>query len=313
MDKNYSLFCGIDVSKDWLDISIGHKVSRIPQSKKEINHFIKKNLIMSANVLAVLENTGGYEWLTVDCLSEAGVTVHKSHPNKVRDFAKAKGRLAKSDKLDAKTLEDYGHFIDPVNIRPLPTKLERKLSTLNSRLVQLKETHHQEACRLGLANIKEVKQSHKTILTVLSKQIHTIEQQMLTLIQLDQRLHQKYERLQTMKGVGPAVALTLIADLPELGKANKKEIAALVGVAPITKESGKQRGKAMTQNGRQAVRKILYMAALTAVRHDKKMKELYERLIGKGKPAKVALVAVMRKMLVIMNAMMIQEKPYYQN
>jgi len=313
MNKTYSTFWGIDISKEWMDISIDHKVSRVKQTKKEINSFIKEHLTTPENSLVVLEHTGGYELLATECLSDAGMTVHVAHPTKVRRFAQAKGCLAKSDKLDAKILEEYGHFINPDSIRPLPTKLEYQLSTLNSRLNQLKECHHQETCRAARAHFEEVKCSHQAILEVLSQQIKKIEQKMLSLIQSDEALKQKYDRIQTMKGVGPTLALTLIADLPELGQANKKEIAALVGIAPITKESGKQRGKAITQNGRQLVRRMLYMGALVAARWDSKMKAFYDRLIAKGKPKKVALVALMRKMLVVLNAMIIKNESYHSH
>ena len=185
-----------------------------------------------------------------------------------------------------------------------------KLSTLNSRLGQLKELHHKEACRLGTARILEVKQTHKEMLKLLAKQITSIESQMIQLIKSEEELSEKYSRLQTMIGVGPTLALTLIAELPELGQANKKEIVALAGVAPITKDSGKQRGRAITQNGRNSLRKILYMGALSAIRYDKKIKEFYQRLISTGKAKKVGIVAVMRKMLVTMNAMITHAKDY---
>ncbi|HHF7385001.1 IS110 family transposase [Legionella bozemanae] len=189
-------------------------------------------------------------------------------------------------------------------------KLLMKLTALNSRLSQLKEFHHQEACRLGNAKIPEVKQTHKEMLKLLAKQMTSIETQMIKLIKSEQELAERYTRLQAMIGVGPTFALTLIAELPELGYANKKEIAALVEVAPITKDSGKQRGRAITQNGRNSLRKILYMGALSAIRYDKKMREFYKRLISTGKAKKVGIVAVMRKMLVTMNAVLTQAKDY---
>ena len=248
--------------------------------------------------------------MAAECFDEAGITVHIAHPNRVRDFAKAKGRLAKNDRLDAIILSEYGRFIEPADIRPLRSKLLIKLSALNSRLGQLKMLHHQEACRLGTAKVPEVKQTHKEMLKLLGKQITSIEAQMLELIQSEEELSEKYVRLQTMTGVGPTLALTLIAELPELGHANKKEIAALAGVAPITRDSGKKRGRAITQNGRNSLRKILYMGALSAIRYDNKMAAFYNRLISTGKAKKVGIVAVMRKMLVAMNAMLAQAKDY---
>lgn len=304
MNQNhYEIVWGIDVSKSWLDISIDGKVSRIDQTKKAINTFIKNNNKKNKTLLAVVESTGGHERLVASCLSNKGIKVHVAHPNKVRSYAKARGRMAKTDKIDAIILEGYGRFIDPSIIRALPDKLTLNLSTLSTRLSQLKEAHHQESCRLGLVTDGWVKQSHLSMIDMLKKEIQKIEAEMLRLIKSDSAIKEKYKLLQSMKGIGPTVAMTLVADLPELGKCNKKEIAALVGVAPMTKESGQAKGKAMTQNGRSHVRKTLYMGALVAAHHNDKLKVLYQRLIEKGKPKKVALVAVMRKMIVILNAM----------
>jgi transposase len=310
MIKQFSLFCGVDVSKEWIDVAIGGTVTRLKQNLEEIKSFIKKQFNAPPDSLVVLESTGGYEQLAAECFDEAGIIVHIAHPNKVRDFAKAKGRLAKTDRLDALTLCEYAQFIEPSSIRPLRCKLTIKLNALNSRLIQLKELHQQEVCRMGTANVQEVKETHKIMLDLIKEQLSSIEKQMRVLIKSEKDLQEKYERLQTVIGVGPTVALALIAGLPELGNATKKEIAALVGVAPITKDSGKLRGRAITQNGRAAIRKVLYMGAVVASRHDKKMKEFYTRLINKGKAKKIALVAVMRKMLITMNAMLAQSQNY---
>jgi transposase len=300
--KSYEQVWGIDISKEWLDISIGGKVTRIEQKEESINQFIKENKT-EKTTLAVLESTGGYEVLAANCFAKADFVVHIAHPNKVRAYAKARGRLAKTDKLDAKIIEGYGKFIEAEIIHELPSQEQRELNTLSGRLAQLKETHHQESCRLGMATGVEIKRSHKKLIQVLAKEITTIQAKLLNLIQSDEELNKKYKLLCTMKGVGPVLAMTLIAELPELGKIGKKQIAALVGVAPITKESGKYAGKSSTQFGRKQVRKILYMAALVAAHHNKRLKDFYQRLVAKGKLKKVALVAVMRKMLVILNAM----------
>lgn len=301
-ENHYEIIWGIDVSKKWLDISIHGKVSRIDQTKNAIDTFIKKNK-ENKSTLAVVESTGGYERLVADRLSTKGVIVHVAHPNKVRSYAKARGRFAKTDKLDAIILEGYGKFIDPTTIRSLPSKLIQKLTALSSRLCQLKEAHHQESCRLGLVTDRCIKQSHTKMISILKKEIKKIEAEIMNLINSDSTTKERYKLLQSMKGIGPTVAMILMSDLPELGECNKKEIAALVGVAPMTKESGKYRGKSMTQNGRSNVRRNLYMSALVAVRHEERFKDFYQQLIGKGKPKKVALIAVMRKMIVILNAM----------
>jgi transposase len=310
MDKNFRIFCGIDVSKEWIDVALGGKVIRLQQDRKVIIDFIKENFKNPDESLVILESTGGYELLAAECFDNAGITVHIAHPNKVRHFAKAKGKLAKNDFLDAVILSDYGQFILPSEIRPLRSKMQIKLGIFNSRLAQLKELHHKEACRLGIVQISEVKETHEEILKLLDKQIASIQTQMLDLIKSDPELAENFDILQTMIGVGPVLALTLIAELPELGYANKKEIAALAGVAPITRDSGKQKGRAMTQNGRPLLRRILYMGALSAIRYDEKMKSFYQRLISSGKAKKVGIVAVMRKMLVIMNAMLTNKTNY---
>lgn len=303
MTTKYEAIWGIDVSKDWLDISINGQVTRIDQKEKNINHFVKKERDLDKITLAVLESTGGYELLAVDCLAKAGVTVHVAHPNKVRNYARARGRIAKTDKLDARIIEGYGKFIEPESIHALPSEQERKLNKMSTRLAQLKDLHHQESCRLGMATDKRIKCSHQRVLKILVKEIEETEATLLALIKADSQLSKKYELLRSMKGVGPTLAMTLLAELPELGRANKKEIAALVGVAPMTSESGKKTGKAMTQNGRKAVRQVLYMGALVAAHHNEKLKAFYQQLLAKGKAKKVALVAVMRKMIVILNAM----------
>lgn len=303
MNMKYQVFWGIDVSKGWLDISIDGQVTRINQTKKAIVQFIKTHQIAEQSTLAIVESTGGYERLIVNQLSSVNITVHVAHPNKVRAFAKACGYLAKTDKLDAIVLENYGRFIDPAIIRELPSNQECELNALNVRLTQLKEFYHQEHCRLGLVHSKEVKRSHEIMLKMLGKQINDIKAQLLALIKADKVLSKKYKLLCSMKGVGEVLATTLLAELPELGKINKKEIAALVGVAPMNKESGKKIGKAYIQYGRPSVRKVLYMAALVAAYHNETFKQFYQQMLARGKVKKVALVAVMRKMIVVLNSM----------
>ena len=310
VEIKYEVVWGIDVSKDWIDISINEKVSRVNQTAKEINAFIKNQQESDKQSLAVLESTGGYERLAVNCLAKSGFMVHVAHPNKVRDYAKARGYLAKTDKLDAMIIEGYGRFIDPADIYQLMSEKELKLRDLSARLAQLKVLHHQEACRLGMVSDKKIKRSHEALMKMIEKQKKEIETELLRLIESEEALNQKYKLLKSMKGVGPVLAMTLIADLPELGKLNKKEIAALTGVAPMTKESGKFRGKAMTQHGRNSVRRVLYMAALVAAHHNDRFKAFYQKLLAKGKLKKVALVAVMRKMIVTLNAMVQTNTPF---
>jgi transposase len=170
--------------------------------------------------------------------------------------------------------------------------------------------HHQESCRWGIT-AGSAKESIKEVLELLKTQIEKIKAEIMKIIDSNAGLKEKYDILNSMKGVGPMLAMKLITDLPELGNANKKEIAALVGVAPITNESGKRKGKEATKYGRFGVRKILYMGALVASQHNPTLKAFYKKLITKGKAPKVALVAVMRKMVVILNAMIQSRKHFY--
>ena len=160
-------YCGIDVSKNWLDITIGRHVTRIDQTKESIESFLAQSQLKESTTLVVLESTGGYEQIAVDCFSEKGFTVHVAHPTKVKSFARAKGRLAKTDVIDAKLLSEYGRFIDVSEIRNLPSKIARKLRTLESRLEELKEMHHQESCRLGIVSEPIIKKSINSILKLL--------------------------------------------------------------------------------------------------------------------------------------------------
>lgn len=310
MNKAFETYWGIDISKEWIDVDTGSQVIRITQTEPAIKKFINEYSVRNQKILAVLESTGGYEQLAVRCLSNEGIVVHVAHPNKVKSFAKAKGRLAKSDKIDAKVLREYGSFIQEDEIKVLPTALQNELALLGARLEQLKEMHHQESCRLGIASEDIVKKSIKGVLGLLKKQMEIVQNTILGLINSNAELKEKYKILRSMKGVGPILAMKLITDLPELGEANKKEIAALVGVAPVTNESGQKIGKAMIKYGRFGVRKILYMGALVASRHNPKFQAFYEKLIAAGKAPKVALVAVMRKMIVILNAM-IQSRKHF--
>jgi transposase len=303
-------YWGIDVSKNWLDIATDKQVTRIGQTKDAIEDFLIKNKGNPAFTLITLENTGGYEQLAAEYFSEKGYKVHVAHPTKVKSFARAKGRLAKTDVIDAKLIREYGRFIDVSEIRNLPSKTARKLRSFGSRLEELKEMHHQESCRLGIVSESITKKSINSILRILKKEIALIEKEALEIINVSTELKEKYALLRTMKGVGPVLALTLICSLPELGVANKKEIAALVGVAPITNQSGQKTGKAMTRFGRHNVRRVLYMGALVASHHNKKFKHFYTKLIEAGKPKKVAIVAVMRKMLVILNTMVMKKTAF---
>lgn len=298
------IFLGIDVSKKTLDISLSGKHYKINNSNKAILSFIKNNIAGTEISLAVLESTGGYEILAIKLLSEAGIAVHKAHPNKVHAFAKASGHFAKTDKLDAKLLARYASFIyeDDLPCAVFDKKI-LELQQLRSIERSLEDDLHAYQCRsdhlIGKA-LAIAKKQIKHIKNELLKVAKDIED----LIDGDDNLKTKKHLLTSYKGVGKKIANSLITELPELGKLDKKEIASLVGVAPRTHESGQKIGKGHIAGGRFYVRKAIYMAALVAMRYNAKMKKFYDELIAKGKPAKIALVAIMRKIIVCLNAML---------
>ena len=310
MEKHFSTYWGIDVSKNWLDISINQKTYQINQTKKDIQLFIKEHAKLPSSILATMESTGGYETLVAQLLDQSGVTVHVAHPNKIYHFAKAKRQLAKTDKQDAMIIEEYGKFIEADEICPLPNDFMRELKDLSVRLDELSAMRHQEICREKMNHSTATKASILNMIKILDKQLKLIETEILKLIKSNEAYKTRFELLQTMPGIGPKISLTIVAELPELGDANKKQIAALVGVAPIIRESGQQKGKARTQFGRAHVRRKMYMGVLSAVRHDKRFKAFYERLLDLGKPKKVAQIAVLRKMLVILNTMIMKNEAY---
>lgn len=296
-------YVGIDVSKDWIDIAYNNHCYRVIQKQDDID----KALIEIKKLdpfLCVVESTGGYERLIVDRLHVAGIQTHIAHPLKVRHFAKAKGLLAKTDKLDAYMLASYGAFLGRNARITKPDSFQQKLQDLQSRYEQLKMMLHAESCRYSSCIHESVREDVKQSIEFLETRIEKITSEIQELIKIDEELTSKQKILQSMKGVGKITAQTMLIELPELGKLTRKQIAALVGVAPILQESGKKRGRARIQQGRSNVRKTLYMAALVGSRHNEPLKSFYSKLVNAGKPKKVALVAVMRKMLVILNAML---------
>ncbi len=296
-------FVGIDVSKEWLDIAIDQECFRVVQTQEAIDAAIKQKIKPYGASLCIVESTGGYERLAVERLQAAKLNVHVAHPLRVRTFAQAKGLLAKTDKLDAYVLSAYGQFVGAEAVtKPLSVE-QQKLRDLQARYTQVKEMLHAESCRLGNCVVKQVKNNIKKIYIFLKKELEMLEAEIQQLIEQDKLLNHHQKILRSMKGVGVKTAQTMLIHLPELGQLSRKQIASLVGVAPMTKQSGKKQGHAKIQQGRGCIRHVLYMAALVASRFNPVFKEFYERLIGKGKPAKVALVAVMRKMLVTLNAM----------
>ena len=304
MSKNKSKsFIGIDVCKQQLEVAV-HESDyqfRCPNKASAFGELIAE-LIALRPALIVLEATGGLEITVVNALHAVGLPVVVVNPRQVRDFAKALGQLAKTDRLDAGVLAHFAAAIKPP-LRPIKSKEERELDALKSRRDQLIEMLTDEKNRRGSAASDTVRDEIKVHINWLEERIAELDDQLKTLLQSSPSWQAKDEILQSVPGIGPVVSFSMIADLPELGTLNRQKISKLVGVAPLNRDSGKQRGTRHIYGGRARLRSVLYMAALTASRHNPAIKEFYERLCAKEKPFKVAITACMRKLLTIINVM----------
>ena len=249
----------------------------------------------------LLEGSGGYERLIMRDLTEAGVTVIRVNPRQVRNFAKATGRLAKTDRIDAQMLAEYGCAIRKP-VRELPNEIQMVLQELMARREQLVQLRTAEISRLKQMLDEDTQSSVRRVLAILDKEIATIDQRLDERIRADADLVERGLVISSEPGVGPVVTRTLLIALPELGRASRQEIAALVGVAPMNRDSGQKRGQRAICGGRALVRRMLFMATLVAIRHNPRIKSFYDRLLSNGKRKMVAIVACMRKLLIILNA-----------
>jgi transposase len=295
-------YVGIDVSRDSLDIAVipGDEVWHETNDEEGVNRIIEKLLELSPERV-ILEPTGGLEYPLVERLCAADLPVAPINPRQVRDFARSMGRLAKTDKLDALVLARFGEALKPP-IRALPDAVTREIKALLLRRRQLQEMLIAENNRLLSARIK-LRPQIKEHIEWLKRALDGIDQDLAGQVGSEPVWKAKEEFLRSAPGVGRVLSVTLLGDLPELGKISGKEISALVGVAPFNRDSGQMRGKRVIWGGRDHIRKVLYMATLAATRFNPVIETFYKRLIAAHKPKKVALVACMRKLLTILNAM----------
>jgi transposase len=302
-------YVGIDVSKDTLDVATwGEKhSSEFSNSKKGIAKLVKVMLALGPKLI-VVEATGGYEEAVVLTLFEARLPVALVSPQRVRQYARAKGLLAKTDQIDAQVLADFGKKLQP---RLFVGKSEdrKRLSVLVGRRKQLNEMLQAEKNRLRMKD-SSMQRSLKRVIDCLEKELESVDQEIEQFLGEQQELAEQEKLLRTAKSVGRVTAATLLADLPELGQLDRKEIAALVGVAPMNRDSGRKRGYRKIQGGRPDVRSALYMSALTGIRYNPILKAQYDHLVKRGKEKKVAITACMRKMLTILNAMVRDQQPF---
>ena len=304
-------FVGIDVAKDKLDIAVlgEKKASQVGNDEKGIASLIKKMQELAPKLI-VVEATGGYQRAVVLGLYEAGLPVAVVNPTRVRNFARAQGLLAKTDKLDAFNLAEFGKQVKP---RRFEAKSEagNQLSALLTRRRQVEEMLKAEKNRLRTVPAS-MRSSVERMIEVLKAEIKQLEKELDRFMKENEDWQEQEELLTSAKGVGRVTAATLLAELPELGKLDNKQIAALVGVAPMNSDSGKKRGYRRTRGGRVGVRNVLYMSTLVATRYNPTIKPHYQKMLKRGKVKKVALTACMRKFLTILNAMIRDKTPFRQ-
>jgi transposase len=294
---------GVDVAKEQLDVHVRPTGTRFAVAGDESGILeLVKRLQRVAPTVVVLEATGGYEVAVAAALATAGLPVAVVNPRQVRDFARATGRLAKTDALDAEILARFGEAVRPA-VRPLPDEQAQMLGELVGRRRQLVEMLAAETNRHRQARAPQVRQRISTHVEWLRAALRDLERELRETVRGTAIWRAREELLKSVPGIGAVTAQTLIAELPELGQLDRRRIAALVGVAPLNRDSGTFRGRRMIGGGRATVRAVLYMAVITAIRQNPVIAEQYQRLVAAGRPAKVALVAAMRKLLVIVNAM----------
>ena len=262
--------------------------------------------------LIVMEATGGYELALASTLQAEGFAVAVVNPRRIRDFARATGQLAKTDKLDARIIARFAATLEPMPTEQICENTQI-LKALVARRNQLVDLHTAESNRLEHADVKNVRRSITTLLKAIETQLKNVDEQIEEHIQKTPQLQQRSETIDSAPGIGPTTAHLLVTELPELGRLNRRQIAALIGVAPIARDSGTFRGKRMTGGGRKHIRSRLFMPTLVAVRHNPVLKAYYTRLISLGKCKMVALVATMRKLICILNTMVRNNQKWNQN
>lgn len=302
------MFVGLDIAKSSLQL---HLANQFHLLTNDLQGRRKLVTILAAHPAAhvICEATGGYEQAVLQTLHTAALAVSLVEPRRVRHFAKAKGLRAKTDPLDAAVLTAYGEAFRPA-ATPQPQPTQQQLSQLTSRRRQLLDLKIIEQNRAEHYADPFSKKQSRQLVKLLEKQIDRCDEQIIRLIQENETLKNKAGRLQAIPGVGPVTIATVLAQMPELGHINDNAAAALAGVAPYNSDSGAQAGPRHIAGGRKSVRCVLYMAAVSAVRHDRILKDFYLRLLAAGKKPKVALTACMRKLIILMNRLL--KNPHFQ-
>jgi transposase len=315
VEPSSKTYVGVDVSKDRLDVALRPTTGAgwsFPNEQAGIDALVSRLLLEEAPpALVVLEATGGFERPLAAALAAAGMPVAVVNPRQVRDFARATGRLAKTDRIDAEILARFAEAVRP-SVRPVPDEEAREFAAILVRRRQIVGMLTAEKNRLGATASKPLKKRIEAHIRWLEKELERTDDDLDETIEGSAAWRENETLLRGVPGVGPVLARTLLAELPELGggELSPKQLAALVGVAPLNRDSGTFRGRRTVWGGRERVRDALYMGALVATRFNPTIKEFYERLCAGGKPKKVALVACMRKLLLILDAILKNRTPW---
>ena len=301
---------GIDVSKDRLDIAVrpGGEVFVVERNAAGLDGLVERLRPLAPHLVA-LEATGGFETVVAAALSAAGLPVVVVNPAQIRSFAKALGRRAKTDPIDAAVIAHFAEATAP-EPRPLPDDATQLLADLVTRRRQIIAMLVAERQREKRATAKRLKKSIARLIKALEKELKSVDTDIGEAVRGSPVWREKDDLLASVPGVGPVIARTLIAEMPELGRLGRKQVAALAGLAPWTRQSGQWRGKSFIGGGRTSVRCVLFVGAMVAARHNPILKAFFDRLVAAGKPKMVAFIAVARKLLTILNAIIRDQKPW---
>ena len=301
---------GIDVSKDRLDIAVrpGGEVFVVERNAAGLDGLVERLRPLAPHLVA-LEATGGFETVVAAALSAAGLPLVVVNPAQIRSFAKALGRRAKTDPIDAAVIAHFAEATAP-EPRPLPDDATQLLADLVTRRRQIIAMLVAERQREKRATAKRLKKSIARLIKALEKELKSVDTDIGEAVRGSPVWREKEDLLASVPGVGPVIARTLIAEMPELGRLDRKQVAALAGLAPWTRQSGQWRGKSFIGGGRTSVRCVLFVGAMTAARHNPILKAFFDRLVAAGKPKMVAFIAVARKLLTILNAIIRDQKPW---
>jgi len=305
-----SITVGIDVSKDHLDIAVrpGGETFVVERNAAGLERLAARLTALSPYIVA-LEASGGFEVIAAAALTAAGLPVAVVNPAQIRAFAKALGQRAKTDPIDAAVI---AHFAEAIKLepRPLPDEATRLLADLVARRRQIIEMIGAERQREKRVTIPRLRKSIARLIKTLEKELSGLDADIDDAVRGSPAWREKEDLLSTVPGIGPTIARTLIAELPELGQLTRRQVAALAGLAPFTRQSGQWRGRSFIGGGRTAVRSALFMGAMVGKKHNPVLKAFFDRLVAAGKPKMVALIAVARKLLTILNAMLRDNLPW---